>query len=164
MRNRRLKNESSGSLCALITAAALLFSVAVMAGEEKDKKADNAKPCITATKGCGGASVLKFETDGKSLPWLDLAVLIEDAKGGVRVADTIALPDGLSRAASLEKGTLIKTLQGQQVTTASELITQYDRLKAGDSVALSFEFGGKTGLIKFVKPKSAGNCVMMMKK
>jgi len=143
--------------------AALLLSSSLFAGEGEAKKNDSAKGCVTSASPVVKTGMLKLEGSENGVPWIDLGAVIEDAKGGIKVGQAIPLPKDFPAAASLDVGALIKTFQSKPVTTAADLIAQYDKLKVGDTAALTFELKGKTGLIKFVKPKRPGN-IMMIKK
>ena len=155
--------RTSVSVCLAGIAAVVLLCPSLIAGEGEVKKVQTTKSTTAAGTGCGGPKILTMERTGNGLPWFDLAVEIEDVKGGIKVASTIPLPEDFPRAASLEEGAVIKTFQSKSVTTAADMVAQYDKLKAGDTVALSFELKGETGLIKFVKPKPVGKCIMIKK-
>jgi hypothetical protein len=160
--NLRWRGTSVSVYLAGVVAVAL-FCPSLFAGEGEVKQVQTTKPATVESKCIGGARMLTMERTGNGFPWVDLAVIIEDVEGGIKVAGTILLPEDFPRAASLEEGALIKTFQNKAVTTAADMIAQYDKLKTGDTVALSFELKGQTGLIKFVKPKPVGNCVMIKK-
>ena len=160
--NRRCVGTSV-SVCLAGTVAALLLCSSLVAVEGEVKKVQATESGTTAASSGSGTNVLRLEGTGNGSPWIDLAVVIEDVKGGIKVTRTIPLPEDFPRAASLEEGALIKTFQDKPVTAAADMIAQYDKLKAGDTVVLSFELEGQTGVIKFVKPKRAGNCIMIKK-
>ena len=153
------------SVSALLTGtlAALVLNPAVLAGEGKAEKKDSAKTAVTKCAPTSCMSVMKVEGNGNGVAWFDLASIIEDAKGGIKVVQTLPLPENIPVAGSLEVGSLIKTFQGKPVTTAEELMAQYDKLKAGDTVTVAYELKGKTETIKFAKVKRAGNLMMIKK-
>jgi PDZ domain-containing secreted protein len=138
-----------------------LLSSAPYAGEGETKKSDSTR--VTSAVPVIRTGGIKLEASENSEPWVDLGAIIENVKGGIKVTQTIPLPEDFAPVVSLEVGTLIKTFQNKPVTTAADLIAQYDKLKSGDTAAITFELKGKTGMIKFAKPKRAGN-IMMIKK
>jgi len=149
------------SLCLAGTVAVALFCSSLFAGEGEAKKVQGSEAGTAATTDCSGARMLKLP--GGRLPWFDLAVIIEDANDGVKVTRPIPLPEDFPKPASLAEGTVIKTFLNKPVTTAAEMIAQYDKLKVGDTVALSFELKGRRGELKFVKPKTSGDCIKIKK-
>lgn len=164
MRHANLRwMSTSATLCMAGIVAVALVCSSILAGEGETKKVLKIKPASTETASGSGTRVLKLDRNGGALPWIDLAAIIGDVKGEIKVTGTIPLPDDFPRAASLTEGAVIKTFENKSVTTAADMIAQYDKLKTGDSVTLSYELKGQTDTIKFVKPKRAGNLMMLKK-
>ena len=150
------------SLTAAVVVGLLeLLCSALYAGEGTVKKSDSTK--ITTAAPVVRTGGITLEASENSEPWVDLGAIIEDVKGGIKVTQAIPLPDDFAPVVSLEVGTLIKTFQNKPVTTAADLIAQYDKLKPGDTAALTFELKEKTGMIKFAKPKRPGSIRMIKK-
>ena len=157
---RWLRTSVTVCLAGILTVA--LFCSSLFAGNGETKKILTITPASAATASSRGMNVLKLDK-GDGIPWIDLAAIISDVKGEIKVTGTIPLPEDFPKAASLEGGAIIRTFQNKSLTNAADMIAQYDKLKAGDSVVLSYELKGQTSEIKFVKPKTTGNCIMIKK-
>ena len=160
VKQRWLRTSVAVCLAGILTVA--LFCSSLLAAKEETKRVLTITPAPAGAASSSGMNVLKLGK-GDGLPWIDLASIISDVKGEIKVTGTIPLPEDFPKAASLEEGSIIRTFQNKPVTTAADMIAQYDKLKAGDTVVLSFELKEQTGAIKFVKPKSTGNCIMIKK-
>jgi hypothetical protein len=119
---------------AVVVGTVALVSSSLYAGEGVVKKNDSTKGCVTVASPVVKTGGIKLEASENSEPWIDLGAIIEDVKGGIKVTQAIPLPKDFPVVASLEVGTLIKTFQDKPVTTAADLIAQYDKLKAGSSL------------------------------
>ena len=98
------------------------------------------------------------------MPWIDLAVMLEDADGKIRVGEPIELPFRLVDNVPLTTGDLVISLQGTPVNSTGELTDLYDGLKVGDSVTLVYSRDGQQSEFTFTKPEPPAGVKRVIRK
>lgn len=91
-------------------------------------------------------------------PVLSLGVLIGLADEAVKVVDVLPIPD--VENVGLQKGDVIKKLNGQEIEKVAQFEEQFEKIGVGEQVNLEFLRDGKEMKISFPKPESPGNVMI----
>jgi S1-C subfamily serine protease len=99
-----------------------------------------------------GRKMTMINVEEGSIPCLELGAVFTDIKGQVTVSQVIPITTH-KLPVQLAEGDVIKSIQGEKVIRAADLISRYATFKVGDSVTLVIEKAGKENRLTYAKPE-----------
>ena len=114
--------------------------------------------------GRGGPVIMKFEPGEGGVPCIELAAMLDDTDGQVRVAEIIDLPPQLAPPIELSAGDILIALQGQSISKTAEFVDQFDQIPAGNQVILKLIRNDSETELTFEKPKLSGKGMKIIKR
>ena len=143
----------------------------IVASAEKRKSimaANENRSIQVGEESSGGAlttrRMVRIAGDEAMTPWIDLGVMLSDSEGGVSVSQKIEMASAVGEAVKLDSGDKIISLQGRMVSSASQLMAEYEKITVGENVTLTISRGGTEKEFSFAKPKAPAGGVRVIKR
>jgi S1-C subfamily serine protease len=108
--------------------------------------------------------MMTFKAEDGVVPCLELAAMLEDTDGQIRVTEIMELPPQLAPPVELFAGDILTALQGQPISQTAEFVDQFDQIPAGSQVTLTLIRNDSETKLTFEKPKLSGCGMKVIKR
>jgi len=114
--------------------------------------------------GRSGPVMMKFMADDGVVPCIELAAMLDDTDGQIRVTEIIELPPQLAPPIELNAGDILTALQGRSISETAEFVDQFDQIPAGSQVTLTLIRDNSETELTFKKPTQSGKGLKIIKR